>query len=270
MRRAGAVSTSNETVNRLYQNIVWGQRGNYLEVPTDCPQRDERLGWTGDAQIFIRTGTFNYDAAAFFTKWMRDLFDAQTPDGYCHVVAPMPPGDVIGAMWSGAWADAAIICPWTMHRVYGDTRIVRRYYPQMKLYMDFLRRHSKDLLLPAEGFGDWVSLHADTPKDLLNTAYFAYDAQLMAEMAEAIGEAADAKEYRRLFADIREAFLKKYLKDEGRLEGNTQTAYVLALRFGLLPQDKAEEVRKLQVPKEGGRPRLACFRHRTNALGLAL
>lgn len=238
MQRAGTLTTSNEMVNRLYQNIVWGQKGNYVEVPTDCPQRDERLGWTGDAQIFIRTGTFNYNVAAFFTKWMRDMFDSQTASGFVNVVCPMPPGELIGGeMWSGAWADAAIICPWTMYRVYGDTRIVQRYYPQMKRYMDYLKSIANDHILPDGGFGDWVSLHADTPRDLVNTAYYAYDAQLMAEMADAIGEKADGKAYRKLYASIREAFIKKYLKPGDMLTGNTQTAYVLALRFGLLPPE---------------------------------
>jgi len=236
MERAGEFSTSNLLVNRLYQNIVWGQKGNYLEVPTDCPQRDERLGWTGDAQIFIRTGTFNFQIGAFMTKWMRDLFDGQDPEGWFHVVAPKLPYDPMPRHVCHAWADAAIICPWNLYRVYGDTRIIERYYPAMARYIDLLEKTSDKLIRPADGFGDWVSLNADTPREVLNTAYFALVARMMAEMAEAIGKKGDGEKYRNLFDEIKKAFIQTFVSSDGCIRGNTQTCYVLALQFDLLPR----------------------------------
>jgi alpha-L-rhamnosidase len=236
MERTGEIRTASEMVNKLAENIRWGQRSNFLEVPTDCPQRDERLGWTGDAQIFIRTATFNYDVAAFFTKWLRDLFDAQRPDGWFCMVAPaINPWPNPDAGFA-AWTDAGIICPWTMYHVYGDTRIVERYWDNMVAQMDYFARTSRNLIRPNEGFGDWVSLNADTPKDLLGTAYFAYDALLMADMARGIGREADAQRYQKLYEDIRTAFQKEFIEHDGGLRGRTQCAYVLALRFNLLPE----------------------------------
>ncbi len=237
MERVGDVSTANILVNRLFQNILWGQKGNFLEVPTDCPQRDERLGWTGDAQIFNRTATFNFDVAAFFTKWMRDLFDAQAPDGWIDIVAPKISMAFTPVNCSAAWSDAAVICPWTLFRVYGDVRIIDKYYDGMCRYIEFLKSTSDGLIRPAEGFGDWVSLNAETPLDLLATAYFAYDAMLMAEMAGAIGRTEDAEGFRKLYLDIRTAFQAKYVDANGFVQGNTQTCYVLALRFHLLPEN---------------------------------
>jgi alpha-L-rhamnosidase len=225
-------------VNKLAENIRWGQRGNFLDIPTDCPQRDERLGWTGDAQIFIRTATFQFDVAAFFTKWLRDLFDAQRPEGWICMVAPAIDTWPNADSGSAAWMDAAIICPWTLYRVYGDRRVVERYWSNMVLFMDHLERTSRDLIRPNEGFGDWVSLNADTPKDLLGTAYFAYDALLMSEMAGGIGRDAEAKRYAKLYEEIRAAFQREFIEPrDGGLRGRTQCAYVLALRFGLLPED---------------------------------
>jgi len=237
MEPSAEFSSSSVMLNRLYQNIVWGQKGNFLEVPTDCPQRDERLGWTGDAQIFIRTGSFNFRIGAFMTKWIKDLFDAQHEEGWFWVVAPKLPYDPMPRFCCHAWADAAIICPWTMYRVYGDTRIIRKYYIQMARYMDMLEKTSEDYLRPDNGFGDWVSLNADTPKDVINTAYFALVAKMMSEIAKAIGKNKDAKKYMKLFENIKKAFIKAYIAKDGQIKGNTQTVYALALRYDLLPED---------------------------------
>lgn len=237
MEIAGEFSTSNIMVNRLYQNLVWGQKGNYLEIPTDCPQRDERLGWTGDAQIFLRTGTFNFDISAFMTKWMQDLFDAQDPEGWFHVVAPKLPFDPLPRHACHAWSDAAVICPWILHQVYGDTRLIQKYYDAMARYIAHLKDTSSELIRPAQGYGDWVSLNADTPLEVINTAYFALCVRMMSEMADIIGKKSDAEKFRKLFEEIKNAFNKAFVSWDGRIKGNTQTCYVLALHFDLLPQE---------------------------------
>ncbi|MBN1417782.1 MAG: family 78 glycoside hydrolase catalytic domain, partial [Planctomycetes bacterium] len=233
---AGLFACSNPMVNQLYRNIVWGQRGNFLEVPTDCPQRDERLGWTGDAQVFIRTATYNMDVAAFFTKWLVDLEDGQQASGAFTHVAP----DIGAGAGSPAWADAGIICPYTMYKVYGDTRVIERHYDAMARFIAFLQKTSKGLLRPADGYGDWLSIKADTPKDVIATAYFAYSTRLLSEMAGAIGRTDDAQKYAKLAADVRAAFCKAYLSDDGRVRGDTQTAYAFALYMDLLPPASRE------------------------------
>ncbi|MGC8843902.1 MAG: family 78 glycoside hydrolase catalytic domain, partial [bacterium] len=234
MRITGEFVCSDERVNRLFQNIVWGQRGNYLEVPTDCPQRDERLGWTGDAQIFLRTATYNMDVASFITKWLVDLVDSQNEEGaYAHVAPDIGLGSD-----SPAWTDAGIICPYILYKVYGDKRILERNYPSMARYIEYLKRRSKDYLQPPVGYGDWLSVEADTPKDLIATAYFAYVVSLMEEIARVLGKEEDRKSYSELKEKIKEAFNKEYVLEDGRIKGETQTAYVLALDFGLLPEEK--------------------------------
>ncbi|UCG47832.1 MAG: family 78 glycoside hydrolase catalytic domain [Phycisphaerales bacterium] len=232
---AGAFECSNPMVNQLYKNITWGQRSNFLEVPTDCPQRDERLGWTGDAQIFIRTATYNMDVAAFFTKWLVDLDDAQTAEGAFPDVAPHKV-----AMGSGvpAWGDAGVICPWTIYQVYGDRRVIEKHYEGMKKWIAYLKKNSKGLLRPAYGYGDWVSIGSNTPKDVIATAYFAYSTRLLAKMAAVIGKTEDAEEYKKLFGQIKQAFNKAYVSDDGRVKGETQTCYLLGLHFDLLAEEK--------------------------------
>jgi len=225
--------SSNPLVNKLYGNIVWGQRSNYFEVPTDCPQRDERLGWTGDAQVFIRTAAYNMDVGAFFTKWMKDLEDGQFENGAFPRVAPqVAPGIAAG------WGDAGIICPWTIYRVYGDTRIIEKHYAAMVRWIEFLEKRSPNYLSPPLGNeGDWLNVNAPTPKDLIATAYFGEDARLMAEMAKAIGKDDDAAKYRELFANIQKAFTARYVAADGKIAGDTQTAYLMALQFDLLPAE---------------------------------
>ncbi len=225
---------SNPLLNQLHSNIVWGQLSNYLEVPTDCPQRDERLGWTGDTQVFIRSGCYHQDVAAFFTKWMVDLMDTQTPDGRFGNQAP-----VFHGHGSPAWADAGIICPWTIYKVYGDTRLIGRHYDAMARFIDACRR--KGLKGPGGGFGDWLAVGASTPKDLISAAYFAYSTGLMAELADALGKKQEAARYAKLFEDIRDNFQKTFVKADGTLAGNSQTAYCLALRYGLLTDEQRQQ-----------------------------
>lgn len=231
---AGSFACSNELINRYWRNGTWTQRGNFLDIPTDCPQRDERLGWTGDAQVFIRTATYNMDVAAFFTKWLNDLEDMQAEDGGVADVAPNP-----GATGGGtaAWGDAITICPWTIYNVYGDIRVLRNHYDAMLKWVDYLKNHSDNLIRPAHGYGDWLSINADTPKDVISTAYFAHSVDLTARAARVLGEEQDAKRLDALFKDVKEAFIKAFVKDDGSVHGDTQTSYLLALRFGLLPED---------------------------------
>ncbi|HUT46357.1 MAG TPA: family 78 glycoside hydrolase catalytic domain [Sedimentisphaerales bacterium] len=235
---AGAFECSNPMVNQLYRNIVWGQRGNFIEVPTDCPQRDERLGWTGDAQIFIRTATYNMDVAAFFTKWLVDLEDAQSPEGAFPDVAPRK---VAMGDGTAAWGDAGVICPWTIYEVYGDKRVIEKHFESMKKWISYLKTNSTGLLRPAKGYGDWVSIASNTPKDVIATAYFAYSTRLLSKMAAALGRDDEAKEYEELFGQIKDAFNEAYVSDDARIKGETQTCYLLGLHFDLLASDKRQQ-----------------------------
>ena len=241
--KVGSFECSSPEINKLYSNITWGQRGNFLSIPTDCPQRDERLGWTGDAEIFIRTAACNMDVSGFFNKWLRDLNDDQAPDGGYPDVAPW----VACGSGTAAWADAGIICPWTIYQVYGDTGVITEHYDKMAKFIEYYRTHSKNLIRPGDGYGDWLSIGADTPKDLLGTAFFAYSTHLMSLMAAAIGNKADAAKYEELFQQIKTAFNKAFVTEDGRIKGNTQTCYILALRFDLLPENLRAKAAKFLV-----------------------
>lgn len=219
---------SNPMVNKIQENIVWGQRSNYLEVPTDCPQRDERLGWTGDTQVFIRTGCYNQDVSEFFTKWMVDLMDTQNRQGLFGNQAP-----VFHGHGAAAWACAGIICPWTIYKVYGDTRMIETHYDAMVRYMDAC---GKDGLggRKAHTWGDWLAPAGRPPTALISAAYHAYTTSLMAEMAVALGKIDDATKYNKQFQDIRAHFQKTFVKADGKIESELQTAYCMALSFDLL------------------------------------
>ena len=234
--RAGEFSCSDPRLNQLQSNIQWGQQGNYLSVPTDCPQRDERLGWMGDAQVFVRTATYNSDVAAFFNKWMVDVADGQSPEGAYSDVSP----NTMGGKGTPGWGDAGVICPWTIYEVYGDKRILERNLPDMIKWVEYLRQHSDNLIRDNDrgsDFGDWLSIHADTPKDLIGTAYFAYSTHLVAKACAALGRSEEAAKYKQLFEDIKSAFEKRYVSDDGKVEGGTQTAYAMAIEFDLLPDN---------------------------------
>ncbi len=239
----GSFECSSPLVNKLQSNIVWGQRGNFLSIPTDCPQRDERLGWTGDAQVFARTAAFNMDVAAFFAKWMVDVEDAQSSEGAFPDVAPLLKDLTLMDLSRGAaaWGDAGVIVPWTMFRIYGDTRLVERHYDAMTRWMSYLLEANPNLLRQRKmgnNYGDWLSPRGDrTPKDLLGTAYWAYDARLLSEMATAIGREGDGSRYAELFERIKHAFNEAYVALDGRILGDTQTGYALALHMDLLPEE---------------------------------
>jgi alpha-L-rhamnosidase len=234
--RTGEFSCSDPRVNQLQSNIQWGQRGNYLSVPTDCPQRDERLGWMGDAEVFVRTATYNADVAAFFTKWMVDVDDGQSAAGAYGNVSP----NTMSGKGTPAWADAGVICPWTIYEAYGDKRILERHLPAMTKWVEFMREHSNNLVREGNrgsDYGDWLSINANTPKDLIGTAFFAYSTHLLAQSYAALGHEAKARKYEQLFEDIKTAFNKRYVSPDGSIKGNTQCAYAMALRFDLLPDD---------------------------------
>ncbi|MBP1634009.1 MAG: alpha-L-rhamnosidase [Acidobacteria bacterium] len=246
---AGAFETSDPMINQLQSNIRWGQKGNFVDVPTDCPQRDERLGWTGDAQVFASTAAFNMDVAGFFTKWLGDVAADQMDDGRIPHVVPNVLGTGGQQRPGGAagWADAAVIIPWTMYLAYGDTAVLERQYASMARWVEFERaRAGDDLVWDGDPhFGDWLAFAsnasdypgATTGKDLIATAFFAHSTDLMARVADVLGKADDAARYRELLGRIKQAFVREFVTAAGRVGENTQTAYVLALHFDLLPED---------------------------------
>ena len=259
MPRTGTFVTSDSLLNQLFHNIVWGQKGNFVGVPTDCPQRDERLGWTGDAQVFARTAAFNYDVAGFFTNWLRDLAADQRANGSVPDVIPdvltkgrnaakPSPGTSAGPTSSAGWGDAAVIIPWTMYLTYGDTRLLETQYPSMRAYVEYQRKTAGERMLWNSGwhYGDWLAFAttrsdypgATTDKDLIATAFYAHSTDLLARSAKVLGKAEDARAYGGLFEQIRTAWVGEYVTATGRLASNTQTAYALALEFGLLPETR--------------------------------
>ncbi len=248
----GCFECSHPLINQLQRNIVWGQKGNFLDIPTDCPQRDERLGWTGDAQVFLRTAAFNMDVAAFMTKWLRDLAAGQYADGAVPFVIP----DTQRGAGATGWADAAVICPWTIYQCYGDERLLAEQYASMEAWVGYMRAQAGDDFIWDTGFhfGDWLAVEAPDPQypnpvtdpALIATAFFAYSTALLAQSARRLGREADAAEYTALRANIQAAFNREFVTATGRLASNTQTAYVLALYFGLLPPERrAEAARRL-------------------------
>ena len=231
MKRTGYFSCSNEKVNRLFSNIVWGQRDNFLDVPTDCPQRDERLGWTGDAQVFVRTASYNYNVQKFFAKWLADMALEQFDDGGIPAVIP----NVLGhnESSSSAWGDAAVICPWQLYLTYGNKSVLSNQFDCMKRWVDYIRRQGENEFLWNTGhqYGDHLSLEqTETRKDLIATAYFAYSTQLLVKAGSVLGK--DMTEYEVLYEHVAAAFREHFMKD-GRLVSDTQTAHALALYFDL-------------------------------------
>ncbi len=245
LQETGTLETSDSLLNRLQRNIVWGARSNFLDVPTDCPQRDERLGWTGDAQVFARTAAFNMDVAGFFAKWLADLAADQDSSGSVPWVIPDAFYDSVSYGGSAGWSDAAVIIPWTMYRAYGDLGLLARQYSSMRAWVDYARRQAGvDLIWrPVWQFGDWLAFHSDDPsypgattgRDLIATAYLGHSADLVARAAAVLGRAEVAARYAALFDSVRTAFNREFVTATGRVGENSQTAYVLAIAFGLLP-----------------------------------
>lgn len=231
---------SDAMVNRLYQNVLWTQRANFLDLPTDCPQRDERMGWTGDAQAYVGTAAYNADIGAFYTKWLRELMESQRPSGAFPGYAPFPFQH--GWDFGTAWADAGVICPWTIWQVYGDTRVIEDCWEPMTRFMKWRKETSVDDLGVTHGnaWGDWLAQGASTPLDYIDTVYFAISTRMMAEMAAAIGRDQEAIAYRNQFEKTRDAFIKRYVNEDGSVNVKTQTAQALALFAELIPAAKRE------------------------------
>jgi alpha-L-rhamnosidase len=237
---AGDFACSDPMLNQLHSNIYWTQRANFIDIPTDCPQRDERLGWTGDAQVYVGTAALVCDVQAFFTKWLVDLVDGQRRDGQFPMVAPVK---VAGNDGGPAWADAGVICPWIIYQVYGDRRLLARQYSSMVKFIEFCRKRSTPELMPPKQFhcfGDWLSIKADTPKDVIYTAYFAHSAHLLAQAAETLGKPDDAARFAALADAVKATFNRAYVAPDGRIKGNTQACYVLGLAFGLVDGENAK------------------------------
>lgn len=255
MAVTGSYECSNPLINQLQHNIQWGQKGNFVDVPTDCPQRDERLGWTGDAQAFCRTAAYNMDVSSFFTKWLKDISADQKPGGEVPDVIP----DILGKQGStttqpsAGWGDVAVISPWTMYLVYGDKRILENQYPGMKAWVEYIRKKAGDSYIWKGGskYGDWLFYHPPvnnhtepdgyTEHDFIATAFYAYSTNLLAETAKTLGKNDDAKFFSDLFKKIKEVFINEYVTKAGRVGTNSQTSYVLALKFNLLPDNLKEK-----------------------------
>ena len=229
----GQLSTSDPSLDRLQSNIQWGQMDNYFSVPTDCPQRDERLGWMGDAEIFIRTASYNADVAAFFTKWMVDVNDSQVSGAYTDI----SPYNNAGA-GSPAWADAGVICPWMIYQMYGDTRILAKCYPYMVAWVQLCQSNSVNYIRSGNrgsDFGDYLAPDGTTSKELIGTAFFAHSADLLARTATVLGYTNDAATYQTMFQNIKTAYNNAYVnQNTGVCTSPTQCAYALALDFNLV------------------------------------
>ncbi|MEV0457805.1 family 78 glycoside hydrolase catalytic domain [Catellatospora methionotrophica] len=248
----GTLTTSNSLINQLQQAILWGQRSNMLSIPTDCPNRDERLGWTGDIASFAATSTFNIDMQGFLDKFADDLTDAQHADGAFTDTAP----DACCGAGTAGWGDAGVIVPYTLWQRYGDLQVVNQHFDAMARWVDYLRSTSgADLIRNTGGYGDWLNVNDDTARDLIATAFFSWSARMVSRMAAATGRTAQASSYGTLADQVATAFTNRWVAADGTVAGNTQTGYVLALAFGLLPANRvAGAVNKLvaEVASAGG------------------
>ncbi len=247
--RTGYIETSNAMVNQLFSNALWGQKGNFVGVPTDCPQRDERLGWTGDAQVFCRTACYNMDCYGFYDKYGEDVIESQKPNGAITDITPQVRwnngigGDLVGNA-NAAWGDVMFVMPYTVYTMYGDINILYKYYDSMEKYFKCLLGTTKGLLRPNFGYGDWLSIDDDTPKDVLSTAYFAYDAYIMFKVSEILGKDYERIYYARMFEKISAAWREAYMDEEGMIKGDTQCCYLLALKMKLIPDDMRKRAAK--------------------------
>ena len=282
MKRTGRFICGNEKINQLYHNVIWGQKSNYLDIPTDCPQRDERLGWTGDAQIFCRTAAINFDVERFFTKWLGDMALEQTAKGAVQRVVP----DCFrhsDTHISAAWGDAACIIPWEIYLAYGNASLLREHFPMMKKWVDYLHGVGPEefLWLGGKHFGDWLAMDGDpelgygaTSNDLIGSAFYAHSTDLLIKAGDRLGY--DMSEYRTLYQNVRAAFRQYFMEnglpkielpfvyDEGQYTnmsrskrprcGMTQTALTLILHFGLCePHEREKLAAKLvELIRENG------------------
>ena len=258
MESRGTFKCSDQNVNQLHHNILWGMKGNFLDVPTDCPQRDERLGWTGDAQIFCRTASYLMDTDIFYRKWLQDVREEQTEEGGIpHVVPDVWTGKNVkgkifekGTHSAAAWADAVVIIPWILYQMFGDKIVIYEQYESMKAWIDFMHKYEKNGSWEYRmQFGDWIALDAEegsyygaTPLPMTNLAYYVYSTGLFCRMAEIIGKRDDVECYQKLYQRIRNSYIKQYFTDDGHLKIQTQTAQIISLYFDLIPEKYRKNV----------------------------
>lgn len=271
MEHTGWFECSNADINQLQHNITWGLKGNFLDIPSDCPQRDERMGWTGDAQIFCRTASYIMNTYTFFSKWLRDVAADQTEEGGVPHVVPdiitcQEPTDWLlgqGTHSAAAWADVAVINPWTLYLTYGDTEILEIQYDSMKAWINFMQAHANGIVWNYKlQFGDWVALDAEegsyfgaTPNDLTCTAYYAYSTGLFAKISRVLGKDEDAIYYNSLYKEINKGYQELFFHEDGSLTAQTQTAHIISLYFDLVPDGYKEKVTNdliLLLEKENG------------------
>lgn len=234
IERSGNFECGDTMMNKLFNSIIWSQRSNFFEVPTDCPQRDERMGWTGDMQVFQKTAIYNMNIGAFTSRWLTSLNDGQSKEGGYADYAPLH--DLYG---TAGWADAGIICPLMQYKMYGDKQLLQTWYSNMAKYIDYTVNQSADYIRnPSCWPGDWLSVNAPMSESIVTNMYFGYSAKLMAEIATILQYPNDAQKYTDLFKHIKAAFNKKFIGVNDTIEGNTQTSYTLSLAFDLVDSTK--------------------------------
>ncbi|MDQ0893744.1 family 78 glycoside hydrolase catalytic domain [Agromyces ramosus] len=237
-----SLETSSALVNQLQSNIVWGQRGNFLSIPTDTPARDERMGWTGDINVFSNTANVNMDSQLFLTKWLQDLRDTQGADGSFPGVAPIIPGRFDGGYGRAGWADAGVHVPYSIWQAYGDTQVLLDSYDSMKRYVDYLDATAPGHIRNVGGYNDWLNLDDDTPATVIDTAFLAKGTREFAEMAQALGRDDDAQVYFERYEAIKAAFGAAFVGADGTVRGDSQTAYILTIMNDLIPAGLEDQV----------------------------
>ncbi len=271
IKRTGYFECSNPLVNKLYENVIWGQKGNFLDIPTDCPQRDERAGWTADTHVFCQTAAYNYNVKKFFQKWLCDLALAQNSNGHVPFTVP----DIFGELFTNdatvptekwgvgvygtGWGDAVTIVPWKMYLMYGDKSFLENQFESMRRFVDFMNDEAGEnhIFYTGGSFGDWLAMDTApgtyigaTDTSLIGTAFFAYSTELLIKTGRIIGK--DISEYETLYKEIKKTFNQKYVVGKDRIMGDTQTAYVLALQFDLVDDKKPYADRLATLIKENG------------------
>lgn len=258
MRECGKFECSDSLVNQLHHNIQWSMKGNFVDIPTDCPQRDERCGWTGDAQIFSTTASYLMDVSTFYQKWLDDMVADQTPEGGIpHIVPDILTNAKDNTNWlvsdgthsASAWADAITIIPWLLYQTYGNPQILNRYYDSMKNWIDFMTAHATDGVFDyGVQLGDWLALDASegsyygaTPNDYVCSVYYIYSCSLLVKAAKVLRRIEDVEKYESLYQKLLTQFRKHYVNEDGSLTSDTQTAYILALHFHMIPDDFREQ-----------------------------
>ncbi|MBQ2968270.1 MAG: family 78 glycoside hydrolase catalytic domain [Clostridia bacterium] len=256
LKRTGYIATSHEKVNQLFSNILWGQKGNFLDIPTDCPQRNERLGWTGDAQVFIKTASYQYDVKKFFTKWLNDMQAEQRNDGAVPDTVPnfVVQNKINADFLSPAWGDAAVICPWVLYEMYGDKDLLQKHFPMMEKWISYMESTSREqnLWVGHSGHGDWLGLDNEegsykgaTDEDLIASAYLKYCADLVAKSAKVL-QNGKYDFYAQKAENVRKAFIKRFPVFK------TQTECVLALHFDLTDHKKQIADQLAEMIKQNG------------------